>query len=179
MMNAGPMTLERLDSLLAAYGADEAGWPADERQAAHELIAASDEARRLLEEARELDALLNAAPVEEPSAELVERLMAARPRELPRELTGARRVSGGMRKKGGSLRGFAAALWPYGSSAFPAGALAASLVLGIALGTSTGISPIATNNGVAITATETADSTDDQLIAIALADSGYIEEWTQ
>lgn len=174
-MNAGPMTLERLDNLLFAYGADEAGWPAGERQAARDLIAASAEARRLLEEARALDTLLNAVPVEEPSTELVERLMAARPRELPGENM---RKAGGA-KTGGGLRGIAAALWPYGSSAFPAGALAASLVLGIALGTSTGISPIATNSGTTTTASTTADSTDDQLIAIALADPSYIEEWTQ
>ncbi|MGX1196880.1 hypothetical protein [Parvibaculum sp. MBR-TMA-1.3b-4.2] len=178
MMNAGPMTLERLDELLSAYGADEAGWPAGERQAARDLIAASAEARQLLEDARALDTLLNAAPVEEPSAELVERLMAARPREVSKELPQARREAG-RAKKGGGLRGIAAALWPYGSSAFPAGALAASLVLGIALGTSTGISPIATNGGATTTAAATADSTDDQLIAIALADPSYIEEWTQ
>ncbi|MEP1906094.1 MAG: hypothetical protein ABJJ29_21005, partial [Nitratireductor sp.] len=120
-MNAGPMTLERLDELLSAYGADEAGWLAGERQAARDLIAASAEARLLLEDARALDTLLNAAPVEEPSAELVERLMAARPRELSSELQKetpqARRGSVGA-KKGGGLRGIAAALWPYGSSAF-------------------------------------------------------------
>lgn len=183
MMNAGPMTLERLDNLLAAYGADEAGWPAGERQAARELIAASAEARRLLEDARALDTLLNAAPVEEPSAELVERLMAARPRELSGELPGelqeTSRGAAAEAKTGGRLRGIAAALWPYGSSAFPAAALAASLVLGIALGTSTGISPIATTNGAATSAAATAVSTDDQLIAIALADPSYIEEWTQ
>ena len=66
------LALERLDELLSAYGADEAGWPAGERQAARELIAASAEARRLLEDARALDTLLSAAPVEEPSEELVE-----------------------------------------------------------------------------------------------------------
>ena len=178
-MNARPMTMERLDDLLAIYGADEAGWPAEERQAARALIETSADAKRLVDEARALDSLLSAAPVEEPSTELMERLMAARPRALPdpapvRDAAGA--------GNGGWLRGVAAALWPYGSSAFPAGALAASLVLGIALGSTTGISPVATGSSTATTTTTasaTSNSTDDQLIAIALADPSYIEEWTQ
>ena len=176
MTNAEPMTLDRLDDLLSAYGADETRWPAEKRQAARELIASSADARRLLDETRALDMLLNQAPVEEPSAELMERLMAARPRELVE--VPPRRASGGA-GKGGWIRGVAAALWPYGSSAFPAGALAASLVLGIALGTTTSISPIASDSGATTAASTTTSSADDQLIAIALADPTYIEEWTQ
>ena len=174
MMTEQPMTLDRLDELLSVYGADEAHWPAEERQVARELIAGSADARRLVDEARALDMLLNEVSVEEPSAELVERLMAARPRAVPEPAPA--RAAG--KAKGGGLAGLARAIWPYGSSAFPAGALAASLVLGIALGSTTGISPVVTGSGTTTTASANTNS-DDQLIAIALADPSYIEEWTQ
>lgn len=39
------MTIERLQEILDAFGADHRDWPAHEREAARMLIARSDEAR--------------------------------------------------------------------------------------------------------------------------------------
>lgn len=74
------MDLARLEALLAAYGADPARWPDDERDAALALLARSAEARALRDAAARLDAALDAVPAPEPpSADLVARVLAAAP----------------------------------------------------------------------------------------------------
>lgn len=55
-------TLEGLQRLLDVYGADRSRWPARERLRYVPLLAESAEARRLMAEARALDALLDEAP---------------------------------------------------------------------------------------------------------------------
>jgi len=55
------MTIERLRTILSAYGANPARWPASERAKAEALIARSAEARDALVEARALDATLDRA----------------------------------------------------------------------------------------------------------------------
>ncbi|MEX2295794.1 MAG: hypothetical protein WD715_00145 [Dongiaceae bacterium] len=60
MMTATHMTLERLQALLDAYGADAAHWPAAERPAAERLLAAMPEAHAQHDEAARLDAMLDA-----------------------------------------------------------------------------------------------------------------------
>jgi hypothetical protein len=69
--------LARLETLLDAYGGDPARWPDAERADALALIAASAAARRLHDEARRLDAVLDVLPVATPSPELEERIVAA------------------------------------------------------------------------------------------------------
>jgi anti-sigma factor RsiW len=56
------MTLDRLRTLLDAYGAGPAHWPDAEREAALALIARSPEARAAVEAARALDALIDRWP---------------------------------------------------------------------------------------------------------------------
>ncbi len=56
------MTPDRLDEVLAAYGAAPSRWPEEEREAAEGLIARSAPARAALAEAAHLDRLLDAAP---------------------------------------------------------------------------------------------------------------------
>jgi hypothetical protein len=73
------MTLQRLQELLDAYGANPEHWPANERPAAQALLERSDEARVLRNEAARLDALLDLAPRWTPSAELQERVLAFAP----------------------------------------------------------------------------------------------------
>ena len=83
-----PMTLERLHVILDAYGGAPERWPAAERAAATRLVEQSAVARGLWEEARTLDGLLDALPSEDPSAALVERVLAAAPRvRRPRRWT--------------------------------------------------------------------------------------------
>ena len=50
------MTLTRFSKLVDAYGADFQRWPERERDDAHALLVVSPEAKRLLEEARTVDA---------------------------------------------------------------------------------------------------------------------------
>jgi len=74
-MNKSDMTLERMKEILAAYGADPALWPADERPMAEAFIAASTKARELADCARALDLQLAAAPTPSPaSAAFMDRL---------------------------------------------------------------------------------------------------------
>lgn len=55
------MNIDRFRHLAEACGGDIARWPPAERVAAHALLATSAEARRLLDDARALDALLKRA----------------------------------------------------------------------------------------------------------------------
>jgi len=101
MAHATEMTMERLEAVLAAYGAQPARWPADEREAAEALIAASDAARGAFADAARLDAALDAAAPPPPADRLAWRLRAlmphretvvapAAPSEAARRRTGAR-----------------------------------------------------------------------------------------
>jgi hypothetical protein len=75
------MTLERLRTLLDAYGAAPERWPAGERAAAEALLARSPEAQRWQAASRRLDALLDAAPPPRAaSPDLARRILAATPR---------------------------------------------------------------------------------------------------
>jgi hypothetical protein len=105
--------LERLGTLLDAYGADRARWPAAERAGAWALIEANTQARTLYEDARALDDLLNRASTVEPSLELKAEILAAASR--PRE-------------------SWIRALWPFGAPWKPASALLAAVLLGIIAG---------------------------------------------
>jgi len=71
------MELERFNSLVDAYGGDEAAWPAAERDAARSLLAAEPQARALQREARALDRELALFQVAPPPS--VDRILAARP----------------------------------------------------------------------------------------------------
>ena len=55
--------IDRLRSLIDAYGAEPARWPADERAAALLLLANSAEARAYAQDAEALDATLDCAPL--------------------------------------------------------------------------------------------------------------------
>jgi len=161
------ISMERLKEMVDAWGASPSRWPEAERPAAEALVAASAEARRLVDEALHLDTLLDAAPVEAPSEALMARLMAARPRPVADAPSVARAPRG-------AWRGLIEAVWPYGSPAVPAGALAASIMLGIMVGNTGDFSPLAETTIMASEATA-----DDQIIALAMADIDWPEEWMQ
>jgi hypothetical protein len=105
--------LDRLSTLLDAYGANRTRWPEAERASAWALIEVDDKARALYEDARALDGLLSQASTIEPSPELKAEVLAAagRPRES-----------------------WIQALWPFGAAWKPASALAAAVLLGIIAG---------------------------------------------
>jgi hypothetical protein len=77
------MTMDRLKTLLDAYGASPARWPAEERAAAEAMIAASDEARAAFAEAARLDSLLDRAAPPPPADRLGWRLRGIGPKAEP------------------------------------------------------------------------------------------------
>ncbi len=167
------MTLERLSELVDAYGASALRWPTGERAGAETLLARSAEARALVARAADLDRLLDMAPHEAPSADLVARIMAARPRAASGQVVSIRTAGRS------PWRAVARAVWPYGSPAFPAGALAASIMLGIGLGV-LAPSTLSTLGLTTTVATSSATTgTGDQLVSLALAENDYPEEWKQ
>lgn len=159
--------MERLKEIVDAWGASPSRWPAAERPAAEALVAASAEARRLVDAALHLDTLLDAAPVEPPSEALMARLMAARPRPVVEAPSTAHAPRG-------IWRGLIEAVWPYGSPAIPAGTLAASIMLGVMVGSTADFSPLTET-----TVVETEAAADEQIIALAMADLDWPEEWMQ
>jgi hypothetical protein len=153
------MNMARLATILEAYGASTDRWPETERAAAMALLSRSPDAQALVEEAAQLDLLLKQLPaVETPSAILLERLMAARPRSLP---SAAKRQPSKSASWG--------SLWPYGSIALPTSALAFSMMLGVVLGT--------VMQGQTVGASSVTSSDTDQLVTLALAETAYPEEW--
>jgi hypothetical protein len=71
-----PMTIQRLQELLDAYGARSDQWPPGERASALALLRDSDEARHRRNEAARLDAVLARAVVPAPSPGLLDRVVA-------------------------------------------------------------------------------------------------------
>ena len=162
------VTLERFMTIVDAYGASAERWPASERRGALALLSASSEARTRLAEAKALDGLLAVAPAGAPSAQLIERLMAARPRPALAPVPAG--------KSRGLFGELVAAVWPYGSPALPTGALAASIMLGVAFGS---VSEIPVLDGSQAVRASDEMETGDRLISLALADVTWPEEWMQ
>lgn len=116
------MDARRLQHLAAAYGADLRRWPEAEREAARAFLAAEPERERLLFEARQLDAALDASPTPAVRAALRDRVVAGaaaaglRPRPAPPARRGLSR-------------------WAWLSGAGWAAAGAAGVMIGLASGT--------------------------------------------
>lgn len=89
------MTPQRLKRILSAYGAEPRRWPEAERHAALDLLTHSDEARRIVSEARAIDRLLDAIPA--PEMALDPTSLAARLAERAQEPTAVRRSAPRMR----------------------------------------------------------------------------------
>lgn len=136
--------LKRFQSLLDRYGAAPRRWPVDERAEALALLDRSAEARARLDAAQALDALLDQAPDATPSPTLRAAILAAAPAAAsltvpatePRIVPAAeppaisataadwrRRLAAWLDLPGEWLAGWR-----------PAGALAATMMLGLALG---------------------------------------------
>lgn len=71
------MDRDRLIALADAFGADPRRWPRDEREAARALLNSDPAARAALDQAAELDAMLDAAPRPAVSADLRDRVIAS------------------------------------------------------------------------------------------------------
>jgi len=122
-MTKPEMTRTRLEKLLAAYGADPARWPAEDRQAAAQLSGDSS-LRASAEEARRIDRMLGRLPQPQPASDaLYSRLMAVADRTQPGGVIA--RLAAWLPGSSGDLTGRALA----GEAATLAMALAAGLWL--------------------------------------------------
>ncbi len=131
--------VDALERLLEIYGADRTRWPARERLRFASLIANEPEAQRIVEEADALDRLLDVAPIvkEEQEQALSLRIMAAARvtestslsagKAVPFAVSNIVKLPAWMRRPQ-SAGAFGASEWP------AVGLLAASLVLGVMLG---------------------------------------------
>lgn len=141
------MTLAEFERLLEVYGSDRTRWPVEARASAGQLVARDRAARRLLAEAEALDRALERAPLPTLAQEaaMAERIVAAA-RRYPRivSVASVARIDAGRPSTPAAdnvvrLRPVrAGARWLTPRTAFGgvAGALAASLVLGVFLGLS-------------------------------------------
>ena len=129
------MTLTEFERLLEIYGSDRTRWPVAARASAGQLVARLPAARRLLAEAEALDRVLERAPMTSLAREaaLAERIIAAA-RRSPRMVakSAATRPSTDAEELPGQPRW----LTPRTTFGGAAGALAASLVLGVLIGLS-------------------------------------------
>ena len=108
------MSLDRLERLLEAYGANPARWPPAERTPALELLEAMPELQGLRRQAAALDALLDHAVLPQASGELVANVLAAAGTQ--------------------GWRQWAASIWPFGPIWKPALGLTMAAAMGVALG---------------------------------------------
>jgi anti-sigma factor RsiW len=114
-------SLDRLAELLDIHGGNTTRWPKDERAAFETLIKQDARARTMVEQAAGLDDLLAASPAPPVPAGAVERLL-------------ARANAPAKAGSGQAWRRFAGWLAPFQGALMPGSLLAASLMLGIALG---------------------------------------------
>ena len=115
----GSIDIQRFEQLLQSYGANADRWPTAERDAALALVQASSDARRLIDEAVQLDGILDLAASPEPSAALAARIVAAAEQ------------GPAWRER---LAGIAMEIWPFAGQWRAAVILASSMFLGLALG---------------------------------------------
>jgi hypothetical protein len=146
------MTLERLMTIVDAYGASPARWPQDERQAAETFAAANPAAQALLASARALDEALDGSARFAPSAELYGRALASFDAVMARP--SVRRV----------IDRIAYFFWPDAPLWKPSAALAASLAAGLLLGAMSPLTvPVASPDPKLTVAMDAPASTDDGL----------------
>ena len=129
------MTLTEFERLLEVYGSDRTRWPVAARASAGQLVTRLPAARRLLAEAEAVDRVLERAPMTSLAREaaLAERIVAAA-RRSPRMVA----TSAATRPPAdeGELPDQPRWLTPRTTFGGAAGALAASLVLGVLIGLS-------------------------------------------
>lgn len=168
-INRGQM-IEGLAHLLDVYGANRARWPARERLRYSGFVAEDPDARRMIAEAYALDRVLDMAPVPQPANldDLTARIMASagayaeparggvvplRPRTLPKSRTFNDSILG----------------WP------AAALLAASLVLGVFVGTS-GVIDGPMQSIASISTSDTDSDDDGTRLAFGSDETANIEE---
>lgn len=156
------MQLERLDDVLNMYGAEHARWPEAVRAEFTIEDLTQPALVRRIDEERAFAHLLNMDSVPSPSTSLRASILASAPSAINTErarITSKHSVS--MR-----VRAWLKTLWSDGANLIPAGALAASIIGGVILG----------STGVVGNLSSTADPT-EELMTLAFADTQYNGDW--
>jgi hypothetical protein len=148
-MSNKSITMAEFERLLEVYGAQRSRWPAEARASAALLVAADAAGRRLLAEAEALDRVLDRAPVPGLPGEvaLAERIVAAAQRSprivrLPDAQQAAEEGPPGrvpLREAASPATSVAPGRWRsrlFSREVGAAGLLAASLMMGVAIGNS-------------------------------------------
>lgn len=131
-----PMCLHRFEQIVGAYGANEALWPDDERQAALLLAKSSDEAARVLRKEASLDVLLDLPGDSQRNSDLDGALASMLSASVYERLCDdvVRKATAppvGWREKFSRLQRW---LWPFGAPWKPALALGVAVIAGLAVG---------------------------------------------
>jgi hypothetical protein len=163
---------QALEHLLEVYGADRTRWPARERLRFASLVAEDDGARRLVSEASALDSLLDLAPKASAAREhvLKERIVAAALRQTEPRFAVVARSTKPARAGWRAWTGRASALRAPASSGWAAGGLlAASLVVGVLLGSAgtfdTAVQQVAEATGYSVTDTASHLALGDEMVS--------------
>jgi hypothetical protein len=121
------MTLQRLEEILAAYGADRRRWPEAEREMASALLARWPGLRRRVDAARALDSLLDCSMID-----ISEGSFAVVEAGIEREFVTLKEMGAA---PGPANGGWGAMLWDAIAATWPrAAALASVALLGIVIG---------------------------------------------
>jgi hypothetical protein len=158
--------LERLDDVLDIYGAQYADWPEAVRLEFPRDDLAQPAFAQRIEEERAFAHLLNMDTAPSPTASLRASILASAPSATNAKATQQPLKRAAVVPKS-RVRVWVETLWSDGANLIPAGALAASIMGGVILG-STGV----TGN----LATTTTDPT-EELMTLAFADTQYSGDW--
>ncbi len=163
----GPvMSVERAKIILETFGGDEAAWPAAERPAMQAVLQSNPELRQAWREAVALDRMLANNVGAEPSPDFMSRLLADANHVQASHMQTVRTRSVAAMERASIWRQLLELLWPYGSPSIPAGALAASIVLGVSVGA------LSVDTETTIT-----DNSAYEMVAFAVGDSVLGEDW--
>ncbi len=151
--------LEKLEGVLDTFGSDMARWPAAEREALETLVRADKPARRLYDEAKALERLMDTASAGTASAALSSHIVAAALEDGAREATVIPLLSSsqGVQKHDRTWRASQTRPIRRAVSMWPAAALAASFAFGLYMG-ATDIGGAAVEDVLRVTITDSSRS---------------------
>ena len=150
---------ERALTALETYGSDQARWPEADRTLLAEIVASDPDLAAHKNEEQKLDDLLALSAVQPPSLRLQAHILGSFEKDRNEGVAGTSIT-------GHAARELLKLLWPCGSVLIPAGAMAAALVMGSSVGLFT-----------ATTSTGGADDTAYEIVALAIGDTTYSEDW--
>lgn len=174
------MTPDRVRELIDAFGADSRKWPVEERDAAMALLKTQEALQSYAQDATSLDALLREADIPAVPAGLAERVLEDAASAVAHTRYGSSKASTGAPDASllGQLKAALGSLVPWRTQGEaplwqPAIGLAASLAIGLWVG-SLGIIPLVeTAQGVDVAGTENVDDT----VTLLYGGSIGFEDW--